>query len=154
MIRKPGDLPDRLVDFPSIKRGPLFGQLFLDQSQINLIVELGTDASLQSITDTVSGVRSFRVDSFFDITYVSNIGSSGEDGVRFIAPPSFDVFFEIDLTVDSAPAGTIPTEMVALSLGVTLADPTNPGASLDAVRDAINATGNTVYYVGHVTLIR
>ena len=103
------------------------------------------------------GVRYYTVDSFFDVFYVSNIGSSGQDGVRFIAPPSFDSFFDIEYSVASPVDRSFPTEMVALSLGVTLDDPDNPAAALDAVKSAVTEAGSTVLYHrhrGHVTILK
>ena len=136
-----------------------------DQDQLDLIVELGKGLTVESVVTAVSnigssgqdGVRFFTVDSFFDVFFVSNIGSSGEDGVRFIAPPSFDSFFDIEYSVASPVDSSFPTEMVALSLGVTLDDPDNPAAVLDAVKGAVTEAGSTVLYHrhrGHVTILK
>ena len=131
------------------------------QAQIDLIVRLGegpdgrpaTPASIVSNIGSSGqdGVRrsAFVVDSFFDVFYVSNIGSSGEDGVR-VSDFSVDSFF--DVTYDTTGA-TIETEMVAMTLTGSVPDTSNPGVALDAVREAVAKSGGDVYY-GHVTVLK
>ena len=129
-----------------------------EQDQINLIVDLGKELSVQSLTETISEVSSFNVDSFFDIMYVSNIGSSGQDGVRFQSSPTFDVFFdvffEVDGPSDDPDGAAIPVEMVALSLTGTLSDPDNPAEAIDEIRQAITDSGGNTGYLGHVTVLK
>ena len=88
------------------------------------------------------GVR-FTVDSFFDVFYVTNIGSSGEDGFK----ANFDVFFEVDVR------RTIPTEMVSMSLTGKYFGEFNPATLIDRVRSPDGSTGPEVFY-GHVTFLK
>ena len=149
------------------------------QVEIQLLFELpkspdGAPTSLSDLLRTISkvgsgGYQGVRFDSFFDITYasnigssgqdgvsrrlvVSNIGSSGQDGVRAAGPDSFfDIFYEIDFKRTSS--ATIETEMVAMQLRATVTSPANPAGALDAVRGAISAAGGDVY-IGHVTVLK
>lgn len=137
-----------------------------DQIQLDLIVTVlpapddGTGKNpdgpgpLESTLDIIKGALSdqdFQVDSFFDVYYVTNIGSSGEDGVSFRTGGNFDVFFEVDYRISRA--GTIETEMVALSLTSTAPDPTNPQGAIDAVKRIVEARKGRVFY-GHVTVLK
>ena len=131
-----------------------------NQAQIDLIVGLGVDPSTGAgptpgeivseigREDTIL-VEAFAVDSFFDVFYVLNIGSSGEDGVR-VSDFSVDSFF--DITYDTTGA-KIETEMVAMSLTGTIPGTSNPGVALDAVRAAVSSAGGTTHY-GHVTVLK
>ena len=80
-----------LVPLPSAEAQPTPDS----NAEVELIVSLGissdgTRATLEGIVsnigssgqDGVRGGSDFQVDSFFDIYYVSNIASSGQDGVR------------------------------------------------------------------------
>ena len=108
------------------------------------------ETTLSVISDALSA-SGFQVDSFFDVYYVSNIGSSGQDGVSYKAGANFDVFFEIDISISGK--STIPTEMVALSLTSTAPDPNNPQGAIDAIKSALEASHSRVYY-GHVTVLK
>ena len=130
------------------------------QAQIDLIVGLphvGSGGTRPTPVDIVLAigredtilVEAFSVDSFFDVFYVLNIGSSGQDGVR-VSDFSVDSFF--DVTYDTT-GPKIETEMVAMSLTGTIPGPSNPGVALDAVRAAVTAAGGTTYY-GHVTILK
>ena len=131
-----------------------------DQFQLDLIVQvpgpgpdgtpgLSTSGTIELVELSLAKGR-YNVDSFFDISYVSNIGSSGDDGVSFKTTPNFDVFFEVDYKTSR---GKIETEMVALSLRVNLNDPPNPQGAIDLVRRALEGAGGDIYY-GHVTIIK
>ena len=122
------------------------------EAELELIIELGSGAdgiptTIEEVVQAVSNVGSFAVDSFFDITYVSDIGSSGLDGF------SVDSFFDITYRIESPSDAKIEIELVALTLRSTLSDPANPGGALDAVKAAVTAAGGKTYY-GHVTLIK
>jgi hypothetical protein len=93
----------------------------------------------------------YNVDSFFDVMYVSNIGSSGEDGVSFKSSPTFDVFFEVDYKTSRGSG--FATEMISMSLKGSIGDGTVTQRGLDVVRKAVEKNGGHTY-VGHVTLIR
>ena len=93
----------------------------------------------------------YNVDSFFDVFYVSNIGSSGEDGVSFRSNPTFDVFFEVDYKTSGA--SKITTEMVAMSLTANPNGSSSPQGAVDAVRQALRKAGGDVY-IGHVTVLK
>ena len=125
------------------------------RAQIDLVIEVpsGPDTPLRELTELVvknigssgeDGVR-FTVDSFFDVFYVTNIGSSGDDGFK----ANFDVFFEVDVR------GTIPTEMVSMSLTGTYSGEFNPATLIDRVRlpSPDGSTGPKVFY-GHVTVLK
>lgn len=100
-------------------------------------------ATIAKIDPATSG---FVVDSFFDISYAANIGSSGQDGVTatsFTVDSFFDVTYE--LRSDGDDTGRWDTEMVSLSLRGPLADPSDPMAvanALSAARSAIEAGGD------------
>lgn len=137
-------------------------------AQLDLIITVpdGTDAPLKMTLDLVTkGLANgkYQIDSFFDVSYVSNIGSSGEDGVSLSVSNigssgedgvrrggNFDVFFEVDYK-KAKKGTTIETEMVALSLSY------NPGpdplGAIDAVKKAVDAGGGRVFY-GHVTVLK
>ena len=95
------------------------------------------------------GVR-FSVDSFFDI-HVSNIGSSGEDGVSYSIDSFFDIFYEVSFR---APGGhssaSVPIELVALQLRGSNVDTDNPEHVLSDLKDALGDAGTVI--TGHVTL--
>ena len=91
------------------------------------------------------GVR-FVVDSFFDVFYVRNIGSSGQDGVRASFDSFFDITYELELR-------TIETEMVAMSLTGTYSGDLNPASLLDRVRGPSGVASPEVTY-GHVTILK
>ena len=84
---------------------------------------------------------------------VSNIGSSGQDGVSAKGSPDsfFDIFYEIDF--DRPNSATIETEMVAMQLRGTVTSPANPAVALDAIRGAVSSAGGDVY-IGHVTVLK
>ena len=128
------------------------------QFQAELIVQLPPDVTSVSAALTLvrgsgedpdTGESDFQVDSFFDVSYVSNIGSSGLDG---FAPSSFQVdsFFDIYYEIDFS-TRTVQTEMLSMSLTGSMSDPTDPGVVIDAVTSALK--GGHVYY-GHVNVIR
>ena len=83
------------------------------------------------------------------VTKISNIGSSGQDGVRF------DSFFDIDYQIDFDPPRyrTVETEMLSMQLSGRVADPSNPGTALDALRRAVSIVGGDVI-VAHVTILK
>jgi hypothetical protein len=120
-------------------------------ARIDLIVDIGPgtggkSSSIEQIMKAVSDNDNFVVDSFFDVSYVSNIGSSGLDGF------TVDSFFDIEYRI----VGSFDTEMVALSLTGIFGDPDfdlAAGAALDAVREAVTAAGGTTHY-GHVTVLK
>ena len=86
-------------------------------AQVDLLIELGTDGTVpNTMADMIRVVRengTFQVESFFDISYVSNIGSSGLDGYTF----TVDSFFDVEYRVSS-----FDTEMVSLSLSASPLD--------------------------------
>ncbi|MDA0987734.1 MAG: hypothetical protein O2783_01080 [Chloroflexi bacterium] len=101
------------------------------------------------MADMIQVVRengTFQVDSFFDISYISNIGSSGLDGYTF----TVDSFFDVEYRVSS-----IDTEMVSLSLSASpiFGDPDFDVRALDAVITAVAEAGGHVHY-GHVTVLK
>ena len=126
------------------------------RAQIDLVIEVpdpDINTPLKELTELVvsnigssgqDGVR-FTVDSFFDVFYVRNIGSSGEDGFK----ANFDVFFKVEVR------RTIPTEMVAMSLTGTYSGEFNPVTLIDRVRSPSpgGSTGPRVFY-GHVTILK
>lgn len=131
--------------------------------QLDLVITVEKDTPIELVVSNIgsSGLDGSRyvVDSFFDVFFVANIGSSGQDGVRassFNPDSFFDVFFEIE--VEARAPGTIQTEMVALSLTGTLSDPSNPGVVLDGVRTSLSGDPDkkplgTLHY-GHVTVLK
>ena len=102
-----------------------------------------------------SGEDGFRVDSFFDISYVSNIGSSGLDGntTTFQVDSFFDVFYEIEFDNPTGGDRTVQTEILSMDLSATLNDPTDPAGAIDAVTKAVNEGGGHVHK-GHVTILK
>ena len=132
------------------------------QVQIDLMVEVkpGGDTALivsnigSSGLDGVScGRSSFNVDSFFDVSYVSNIGSSGEDGVRFIVDSFFDVEYSIAPPTPDSTGRTVQTEILSMDLSAALVDPDDSSQVMDDLRCQVEDAGGTVYY-GHVTVLK
>lgn len=132
-----------------------------NNAQLDLILEIprsddpaGLQRSLGDLTELVvsnigssgeDGV-SFSVDSFFDVFYARNIGSSGLDGVRF----SVDSFFDIEYQTESQ---TIDTEILSMSLSGTYSVRLNEAQILDKARAAgLKAGGDVIY--GHVTILK
>ena len=76
---------------------------------------------------------SFQVDSFFDVFYTINIGSSGEDGARY----GFDSFFDVEYKRSRI----IETEMVALSLSGSYSIVLNEAQLIDKAKEAAKAAG-------------
>ena len=125
-----------------------------NQAQIDLVLEVPKDVSLDELTNLVvsnigssgqDGVR-FVVDSFFDVFYVRNIGSSGLDGVSAAFDSFFDITYELELR-------TIETEIVAMSLTGTFSGDLNSATLLDRVRGPSGVAGPVVNY-GHVTVLK
>jgi len=137
---------------------PRAGEAAQSQAEIDLVIEVPKGTSLGGLTEFVvanigssgeDGVR-FVVDSFFDVFYVTNIGSSGEDGV---ARASFDSFFDITYEIELR---TIQTEMVAMQLTGSYSGELNPATLIDRIRRATKSDGSPgprVYY-GHVTVLK
>ena len=76
---------------------------------------------------------------------LSNIGSSGQDGVS----ASFDSFFDITYQIELR---TIETEIIAMQLRGTYPSDLNPALLIDL--DGLRiATGGDVTY-GHVTVLK
>ena len=136
-----------------------------NQFQLDLIVEapglgkdgtpgLGTAGTIELVELSLTS-GNYNVDSFFDVYYVSNIGSSGLDGNTAKVTANFDSFFDIEYEIGGSTrkVGTFDTEMISMSLTVNLNDPPNPQGAIDVVREALEKKGGDVY-VGHVTLIR
>ena len=122
------------------------------QLDLSVGVPAGTGAALVVSNIGSSGqdgVR-YQVDSFFDIIY-ANIGSSGQDGVR-ASEANFDSFFDItyDLDFSSSDGRTFDTEMISMSLRAHADD---PAGALDAVVEAVRQLKGRVYY-GHVTVLK
>ena len=126
------------------------------QAQLDLAIEFPLDArkTLGERTDLVvsnigssgqDGV-SFGVDSFFDVFYFSNIGSSGQDGVRYSA--GFDSFFDVEYRTLK-----IETEMVALSLTSSYSISFNGVDLIDKAKEAALVAGGDIIY-GHVTILK
>ena len=127
-------------------------RLLRSEADVELIVRVAKPGSSSLVVSNIGssgedGVR-FSVDSFFDILVVSNIGSSGEDGVRFSIDSFFDIFY--DIAADDAGARSVPIELVALQLRGSNADPNNPGQVLDDLKAAVGDSGTVIG--GHVTL--
>ena len=89
---------------------------------------------------------SFGVDSFFDVFYFRNIGSSGQDGVRYSA--AFDSFFDVEYRTLK-----IETEMVALSLTGSYSIILNEVDLIDKAKEAALAAGGDIIF-GHVTILK
>ena len=134
--------------------------------QLELIVSMPAGTEIGNIVSKIesSGKGSYSIDSFFDVTYVSNIGSSGQDGVRassFIVDSFFDITYEIDF--DTLSRSKFPTEMVAMTLTGTLSDPSKPWVVIDEIRKALEESSDgedregeapdRVFY-GHVTVLK
>ena len=126
--------------------------------QLDLVISVPADPGrtdlLESMLEEIGNALSnagYQVDSFFDIMYLSNIGSSGEDGVSVRTGGNFDVFFEVDYKISGN--RTFATEMVAMSLTSTAPDVNNLQSALDVVKSAVEARQGD-YFIGHVTLIR
>lgn len=130
--------------------------------QVDLIIGVPVGTSVAAVVSNIGssgqdGVRggdgTFQVDSFFDVSYVSNIGSSGEDGVR-ASDFQVDSFFDVFYEIDySGDRGVIETEMIAMQLTGRVSDPSNPGVALDAIRAAAALLKGDIYY-GHVTILK
>lgn len=123
------------------------------EAQLDLVFAVPAGSSMEEIVTALRGQKAFNVDSFFDIDVsplasVPNIGSSGLDGVR-ASSFNVDSFFDITYEIFGDP----DFDMVAMSVLGTLADPTNPGAVLDAVRDVLGQS-RAVEFRGHVTVLK
>ncbi len=94
----------------------------------------------QELVELVTEACCFQVDSFFDISYVSNIGSSGLDGTTatFQVDSFFDVFYEIEFNNPPGGDRTVQTEILSMDLSGIFGDPDKPAAALDAVTRAVN----------------
>ena len=117
--------------------------------RIDLVVDLAGRSARDTVKDVKGALESegYQVDSFFDVFYVLNIGSSGEDGVSLkTGGGNFDVFFEVEYKV-----ARIETEMIAMSLTSVSPIPANPDGAIDAVKSVLPV--GTLRY-GHVTLIK
>ena len=117
--------------------------------QVDIIV---VGSKVKDVVRSIEGRSDgqFQIDSFFDISYVSNIGSSGEDGVRatsFTVDSFFDVTYEMGREGCS---GCWQTEMVSMQLVGSVPGGTNPGDALDEIVEAIGS-GKIAY--GHVTVL-
>ncbi|MDA0799438.1 MAG: hypothetical protein O2884_12310 [Chloroflexi bacterium] len=132
---------------PQAKADVQIDLMVIGQSPESVIARLG------KIDPASSG---FIVDSFFDITYAANIGSSGLDGVTatgFNVDSFFDISYE--LSVDSTGTSRFDTEMVSLSLSGPLTNPSDPTAvatALKAVGDAISPPGDPIEYMAKGTV--
>ena len=105
------------------------------------------------LIESVLTKREYSIDSFFDISYVSNIGSSGLDG-NTRASFNVDSFFDVEYeSGSSSTRKSFPTEMIAMSLRVNLNDPPSPEVAIDLVRQAVRDAGGSVFY-GHVTVLK
>ncbi len=126
------------------------------EAQLDLVVSVPITPGGSPATDlekVLRSLREFQVDSFFDIEYarvapVSNIGSSGLDGVR-ASSFQVDSFFDVSYQIFGDP----DFDMLRVSATGVLADPANPGAATDAVRRAAEKLGGSVFY-GHVTVLK
>lgn len=125
------------------------------EAQLDLIVAVPQGQAISKTLETLGSLREFRVDSFFDIDYVSNLGSSGEDGVRVTnigssgqdgVRAAVDSFFDIDYRVFGDP----DFDLLKVSARGTLADPSNPGAVLDEVSAVLKRPPHR----GHVTVLK
>ena len=139
--------------------------------QIDLLIQLsegkdGSRATLGEIKSAISNIGSsgldgvsFQVDSFFDIEWsrVSNIGSSGLDGVSmssFQVDSFFDIEYRIDLSDDPSTARTIQTEMLSMSLTSRVGDHSDSGAVLVAIEKGLAFLDMGDTTVGHVTVLK
>ena len=97
-----------------------------------------------SLLNELRGLRTFAVDSFFDIEYlaVTNIGSSGQDGIQ-----AGDSFFDITYRITGDP----DFDLLRVSVRGTLANGADPGSVLDELRGTALRTHEIR---GHVTLIK
>ena len=138
---------------------PRAGEAAQNRAQIDLVIQIRCPdgkcrTSLEDLSKRVlsnigssgqDGVRRFVPDSFFDIYYLRNIGSSGQDGVS----ASFDSFFDITYQIELR---TIETEIIAMQLRGTYPSDLNPALLIDL--DGLRiATGGDVTY-GHVTVLK
>ena len=131
-----------------------------NQFQLDLVIQTSSpDSKGARGLDTAGTVKvveaaltkgRYQIDSFFDITYAANIGSSGSDGNTANASFNVDSFFDIEYEMTRR---TVPIEMVALSLRANLNDPPSPQTAIDLVRAAVEGAGADVYY-GHVTVLK
>ena len=87
---------------------------------------------------------------------VTNIGSSGLDGVQF------DVFFEVeyridsffDIDIDPSRVGTFDTEILSMDLsGSPILGDLDPGALIERVIQEASIVVGTVRH-GHVTVLK
>ena len=108
----------------------------------------GRDGSVADVLDTIQAQGDFIVDSFFDIAYLANIGSSGQDGVQ-TSRFSVDSFFDIEYRI----VGDPDFDMLSISARGVIADPANPGHAVDTIREILAKSGGTVHY-GHVTVLK
>ena len=136
-----------------------------DTFQLDLVIQTGgpgtrylkpldTSGTVKLVEAALTKGR-YNIDSFFDISYVSNIGSSELDGNTTRASFNVDSFFDIEHEITSSGYSrkSIPIEMLASSLTATLNDPPNPQRAIDLVRVAVESVGGDVNY-GHVTVLK
>jgi hypothetical protein len=128
-----------------------------DTFQLDLVIQSSeTRYTRLDVSNTIKVVESalakgkYNVDSFFDITYASNIGSSGLDGNTAKASFNVDSFFDLEYEIARR---SFPTEMVAMSLTASLGDGTVSQRAIDLVREAVKSLGAEVTY-GHVTVLK
>ena len=130
-----------------------------DTFQLDIVIQAGVSSDVTKGLDVSTAVEivesalakgKYNIDSFFDITYASNIGSSGLDGNTVKASFNVDSFFDIEYEIARR---SIPTEMVAMSLKGQIGDGTSSQRSIDLVREAAKAAGAEVTY-GHVTVLK
>ena len=130
-----------------------------DTFQLDIVIQAGVSSDVTKGLDVSTAVEiveramaegKYNIDSFFDITYASNIGSSGEDGVRAKTSFNVDSFFDIEYEISGK---TIPTEMVALSLKGSIGDGTVSQRAIDLVKVEAKAAGADVTY-GHVAVLK
>ena len=132
-----------------------------NQFQLDLVIQSaaspdgtrGLDTSgIVKLVETALAKGRFEVDSISDITFVSNIGSSGLDGNTVKASSNVDSFLDIEVEISGTRKGP-PTEMVSMSLKGQIGDGTTSQRSIDLVREAAKAAGVEVIY-GHVTVLK
>ncbi len=92
------------------------------------------------------------------ILTAANIGSSGIDGVKTTPSPDFavDSFFDITYRIEfgSSDGKSAPVTTISIEAQVTVLNPdVDPSAVVDNVGDAF-AADKKKEYIGHVTLIR